>query len=214
MKNKLIRVDNSWTISSYIFNPNNNTLSFEFPSNLDFKNTNNYKYYIDDNLLDTFKIQIGKTMISLIITFEINTTFEFKQIYFSNTIIYKPELNQIALIDINTDYQFINTNSKLYINGYDYLGETIGKYLYNIIINETIIFDGILFLFSDTEILIKLFYIITNNSIVIGCNTQLDVTKIYKLSINNKIYNIESIIFYQELYQNLQFYNQINLRNL
>ena len=213
LKDKLIRVENIWNISNYILNPNNNTLSFEFPLNLDFKNTFDYKYYIDNNLIDTFKIQVNKTNIIIIITFEIYTSFEFKQIYFSNTIIYKPDLNQIALLNINTDYQFM-INSNLYINGYNNLGESIGKYLYNIIVSDTIIFNGTIILFSNTEIYVKLFYIINNNSIIIGCDEQLDITKIYKLNINNIIYNIDNISFYQELYQNLLFYNQINLRNL
>lgn len=219
LKSKLIRIENEWSITTFLYNPNNYNLSFPFPTDLDFKTTVNYKYYINNIEVLSSLIQIGKQNISLIVN--LNEDFndiliEFKQIYFSNTIIYKPNLNQYATINLLTTNQFINT-PYLYLNGYDKIGNNIGRYLYKIILSDinVIFINQTLILLDTNENIINLFYIINNYTIIVGCDELLIIDKIYKLLVDNKnIYNITKISYYQELNQDLLFYNQVDLSNI
>jgi hypothetical protein len=218
LKSKLIRIENIWNITTFLYNPNNDNLSFAFPKDLDFKTTIKYEYYINNIKVLSSTIQIGKQNISLIVNLDNNNTnIVFKQIYFSNTIIYKPTLNQYATINLLTNNQYINT-PYLYLNGYDKIGNNIGKYLYKIILvdtsNNIIFIDQTLILIDTDEIAINLFYTINNYTIVVGCDEFLITNKIYKLIADKIIYNIDRISYYQEVNQNLLFYSQTDLSNI
>ena len=209
LKNKTIKLENSWTISDYIYNPNTNDLEFklEYLNDFKFKITNNYKYYINDISSNT--IYVTNTMIKININNQnIIGDIIFKQEYNSDTIIYQPKLNQQAKITLDYDYQFLNI-TKLYINS-----DSSYKYLYKLeltsIIPDIMNTELNLVSFASTS-LVKLFYIIDDYNIIISSNDSLDVNLIYK--VNNNI-NVISIEYEQENYQNCSFYYQDKLNEV
>lgn len=209
LKNKSIKLENTWTISDYIYNPNTNDLEFklEYLNNFEFKITNNYKYYIND--ISTNTIYVTNTMIKLNINNQnISSNIIFKQQYNSNTIVYKPTLNQQTKITLDYDYQFLNT-PKLYINC-----DSNNKYLYKLQLANIIpdINNIQLNLVSSASThLVKLFYVIDNYNIIIGSNELLNLSEIYKINNNINIINIE---YKQENYQNGSFYFQDKLNEV
>ncbi len=218
LENKYLRNDNIWLIEIYTYNPNNKILILEFPTTLDFKNTNNYKYYINNNLIDTLKIQIGNSKITIELSFDLNTTLpiEFKQEYYINTNIYKKDINSLYQIKLFNDYD-LSHYTKFYLQSYNKYGESIGKYLYKVVLESNInindLLDNLILLESD-EYSVKLFYFINTNTIIIGCDIFLNLSKNYFLMINKYIIRIMNITFEQNNLQNMILYNQIDTKTI
>ncbi len=208
LKNKSIKLENTWTISDYIYNPNTNNLEFklEYVNEFDYKITSNYKYYIND--ISTNTIYVTNTMIKINVNNEnIIGDIIFKQEYNSDTVIYQPKLNQQTKIILDYDYQFLNT-PKLYINC-----ESNYKYLYKLVLNniiEDINNTSLSLVSSGTNQSVKLFYVFDDYNIIISSNELLNLSEIYKL---NNI-NIISIEYKQENYQNSLFYFQDKLNEV
>ena len=222
LKNKNIRNDNIWTITDYSYNPNTRLLIFSYPNLLDFKNTVNYVYYINNIIIDTLTIQIGTQKITIQLLFDIDflKPITFKQIQYINTIIYKPAICQLTQIILNNDYDFSHY-TKLYLEGYDNYGLEVGKFLYKIILDSKITNDIIklyslsIYLSSYTEFKSKIFYQIDDYTIIIGCDSKLDLNNNYFLVINkNIILRIINITYYQQLLQDLILYKQDDTKTI
>ena len=218
--NKNIRNDNIWLISDYSYNPNTKLLIFTYPNLLDFKNTINYVYYINDIIIDTLSIQIGTQKITIQLLFDINflQAITFKQIQYLNTVIYKHPICQLAQIILKSDYDFSHYTN-LYLEGYDNYGLEIGKNLYKIVLNNQITNEMIntssIYLLSYTEFKSKIFYKINNNTIIIGCDVDLDLNNNYFLVIDkNIILRINNITYYQQLLQDLILYKQDDTKTI
>jgi hypothetical protein len=222
LKNKNIRNDNIWLINDYSYNPNTKLLIFSYPNLLDFKNTEQYVYYINGIIIDTLSIQIGSQKITIQLLFDIDflQPITFKQIHYLNTVIYKPLICQLAQIILKSDYDFSHYTN-LYLEGYDNYGLQIGKNLYKIVLNSQItndiikLYSSSIYLMSYTEFESNIFYKIDDYTIIIGCDTNLDLNIDYFLVINkNIVLRINTITYYQQLLQDLIFYKQDDTKTL
>ena len=207
LKNKRIKISYKWEIlnTKYIYDPIKQKIIInEYPEKLDFKITDEYKYYINDQEIDTTKVQIGKSniIISLSEDFTIDNNFDiiFEQIYYTKCIINRSNINQFAKIKLINSYQYLSVKN-LYINGYDSLGNNIGNYLYrlefdtafNIYSENNIILSG-----YNIETVIKIFYVIPytiyiNNIYIYISNINTYINNI-STNINNINININDIM--------------------
>ena len=213
LQNKKLRNDNIWLVEIYTYNPNTKVVIFDYPVSLDFKNTSNYKYYINDNLIDTITIQIGNSNITIQLTFDLNylLPFNFKQEYYINTNIYKKSINSLHQIKLINDYDLSHYNN-FYLHS-----ETIGKYLYKLVLESNINANDLLYdllLLESNEYSVKLFYYINNKTIIIGCDIFLDLSKIYFLMVKKYVIRITNITFEQNNLQNMLFYSQTDTKTI
>ena len=218
LQNKKLRNDNSWSVEIYTYNPNTRLLIFDYPLSLNFKNTSNYKYYINNNLIDTISIQIGKSNITIQLTFDLNylLPFNFKQEYYINTNIYKKYINSLYQIKLLNDYDLSHYNN-FYLQSYNIYGESIGKYLYKLVLETNININDLLhdlLLLESNEYSIKIFYYINNTTIIIGCDIFLDLSKIYFLMVKKYVIRILNITFEQNNLQNMLFYTQTDTKTI
>ena len=218
LQTKHLRNDNSWTIDMYSYNPNTRILIFDYPVNLDFKNTDNYKYYVNNILIDTMTIQIGKSNITIQLNFDLDypNSLIFKQSYFINTNIYKKDTNELFQIKLLNDYDLSHYN-KFYLQSYNKYGESIGKYLYKIVLASDVNINDLLLnliLLSTNEYNVKLFYFINSTTIIIGCDIYLELQRDYFLIVNKYIIRIIEIEFEQNNLQDMLFYTQTDTKTI
>jgi hypothetical protein len=97
---------------------------------------------------------------------------------------------------------------------YDKYGNDIGLYLYIVNVNDYISIEDYIDikLINDSIYDVKLFYWIDNFNFIIGSNLIITDNN-YKIIIDNDIYNINTIQFYQNSYQNSTFYYQDSINN-
>jgi len=200
----------SWTVTDFIFNPTTNTFVFAYPTLLYFNNGLDYNYTIDnylvsdiylfDNNIITNNVLVDGTTIS---------SFIFTQIYKSPSHIFKPELNSVLNIKLINDVQYQNN---LYLLPLDKIGNTIGLYLYKIVLRDPyepidILTVNIINLNTYTANIL-----IWNSDIelIVASNTVFNETN-YKLEINNDILDISGFSFYQNSYQKGTFYYQTDI---
>jgi len=194
--NKIMYIVSTWTIDSYIFNPINNNIIFNYPELLNLNNNSNYSYYVDEYQINNNDIYVDNNQIIIIYNQTISGNFIFKQVFQSLSQIFKPYLNQVANVSLINNIQNINN---VYFIPYDQYGNTIGLYLYKIIlinpINQINILD--VMLISDTIYNAKLLLWNSNIELIVGTNDILPNKK-YKIQFNNLLLDIKSLSFYQK----------------
>jgi hypothetical protein len=195
--NNKLRIDLKLTISSFIIRTYDISGYYDFSGNF---------YSISGHV--TTSGWILNTSSGLI---DISGTLFFTQIYTSNSIIYKPIYNQKFTINLVNNNQVTNNG---FIINYDKYGDDIGLYLYLINTMDYIeIQDYIdIKIIDDSIFTVKLFYWIDNYNLIIGTNRIISSNQ-YNILINNTIYRINSVKFYQNSYQSNIFYYQDCIEN-
>ena len=209
--NKIMYIDNTWTIDNYIFNPINNNIIFNYPELLNLNNSSNYYYYVNDNKVSNNNIYVNNNQIIIIYNDTVSGNIIFKQIFKSESQIYKPYLNQVANVSLINPIQNINN---VYMIPYDQYGYTIGLYLYKITLKSPINQINILNinLLSDTVYIVKLLLWNSNTELIVATNDVLP-NKNYKIEFDNLLVDVETLSFYQDAYQKGNFYYQDNINS-
>jgi hypothetical protein len=207
---KILYIETVWEINQYIYNPLNNNIIFEYPNSLNLNNSSNYNYYLNTYQLNNNLIYVNNNQLIINYEFTISGTFIFKQVYKSNSQIYKPKLNKVVNVKLINTIQIINN---VYFIPLDNLGNNIGFYLYKIILSQKIkplnIID--MQLVSNEIYNIKLLLWNSDNELIIGTNNNLSNGN-YKLEFNS--ISIDVIVsLYQKSYQNGIFYYQDNINS-
>jgi len=209
--NKSMYIVNTWYISQYIFNPNNNNIIFDYPLLFNLDNGSNYTYYINNELISNNNIYVNNKQLIVISYSTISGGFNFIQVYKSPSQIFKSKLNMVANVTLINNIQNINN---VYFIPYDQYGNTIGLYLYKIILIEPIDEINILnvSLIGDIKYQVKLLLWDTPTEIIVASNEILKKQD-YKIEFNSLIIDVLSLVFYQNSYQNANFYYQENINS-
>jgi hypothetical protein len=208
---KSLFIETSWYITQYIFNPLNYNIVLDYPSSLDLNNSSSYFYYINDMQLDNNVVYVNKNQLIINYNTTISGSFTFKQVYKSSSQIYKPSLNRVVNVKLINNIQ---VNENVYFIPLDNLGNTIGLYLYKIILLESVEPFNILNINLIADIIYKVNLLIwnSNTEIIISTNNILSQQK-YQIQFGNLNIDIVSLEFYQNSYQNGKFYYQDNINS-
>ena len=208
---KQLFIETTWIINYYILNPLNFNIILDYPLSLDLNNSNNYFYYINNIKLSNNSIYVNNNQLIINYQLTLPGPFHFKQVYQSNSQIFKPLLNQVVNITLINNIQI---NNNVYFIPLDSIGNNIGLYLYKIILSESINPLNItnINLIGDTIYYTKLLLWNSNTELIIGSNNILKKQK-YKVEIGNLSINAISITFYQNSYQSGNFYYQNNINS-
>jgi len=215
---KYMLIVDEWIITDYLFNPLNNSLQFDYPLNLVYKNTSQYNYTINNQIVNKNLVEILHNKLIIFINYSISGNFSFKKIYKSNSIIYKPSNNQLVEIKLQVPNQYTNSK-KIYLIPYDNLGNEIGSIIYKVILDSPInlYIDNIqIQILSDDTYNGVLFYLIDDYTCLITSNANItNYNNLYLLFPNYSILlNILNISVYQNSYIPGDFYYQNNLDTL
>jgi hypothetical protein len=208
---KKIFIETFWNITQYIFNPLNFNIVLDYPSSLDLNNSSSYFYYINDILLDNNQIYVNSNQLIINYNTTISGSFTFKQVYQSDSQIYKPLLNRVVNIKLINNVQ---VNENVYFIPLNNLGNPIGLYLYKIILLEPVEPFNIINidLIADIKYKVNLLIWNSNTEIIISTNNILTQQK-YKVAFENLNVDILSLDFFQNSYQNGKFYYQDNINS-
>ena len=209
--NKKMYIVSSWVISTYIFNPLNNIVIFDYPTGLVLNNSSNYTYLINNSIIDNNKIYVSNNQINAQINITISGNFTFTQIFISPSQIYKSELNQVAQVKLILNTQY---GGHFYLLPLDQYGNEIGLYLYKVVLSSSINPINILDinLIGDNIYPVKLLLWNSNTEIIISTNDIL-TEQDYKIEFNNLTVNVLSLSFYQNSYQKGTFYYQDDIES-
>lgn len=217
LKNKRLLLINTWIINNYFFNPLNNYIQFDYPTNLKLNINDDYEYIINTMIINKKKIEIKNNKLIILlpdIIINISVVVIFNQIYKSKSIIYKPFNNQLAVVSLITDSDYSDEYNS-YLIPYDGHGKEIGMYSYKITLLTPFIFNydniNIELFNKNNNYNTILFYIIDELNLIITTNDTLLTNINYKILYNNKIFNVSNIIFYQNSYIPSSLYYQNNL---
>jgi hypothetical protein len=212
---KYMLIVDEWIISDYLFNPINKSIQFDYPLNLVYKNTDQYNYTINNNIVNKNIVEILNNQLIIIINYTISGNFSFKKIYKSNSIIYKPSNNELVEINLQVPNQYTNSK-KLYLIPYDNLGNEIGGIMYKVTLDSPInlyIDDIHIQILSNDVYNGVLFYLIDDYTCLITSNDSIiNTNNLYLLFPNYSILiNILNISLYQNSYIQGDFYYQDNI---
>ena len=211
---KNLYIENNWNITNYIYDPNNQRIAFDYPLDLNFSNQEKYSYKINTNNLTNSQIYINgnQLYINYSISGSISGPISFSQTYKSSSKVNKPIYNQMAQVNLLYPYQYYND---VYFLPLDIDGNSIGSLLYKIILSNELEPNNltILILISNKTYIVNILYWLNNREIIIGTNENLLLSLKYYIQINNYIYNVDSISYYQDAYQQGIFYYQDNINN-
>lgn len=212
--NKKMYITTDWEINEYIYDPNNNKIIFTYPMSLNFSNSDEYEYLLNQTLIRNNEIIINKNQLILLNQTYISGSFNFVQKYKSKLQINKPLLNQKAQITLIDKIQNINN---IFLIPFDKYGNNIGSNMYRLILKSNILNDKLTYLdiiIYNWSYKVNIFYWNSLNDIIITTNEILLLNlDNYKVDVGETIIDVMSINYWQKSYQECDFYYQDNINN-
>ena len=220
---------NLWIISEYTYI--GNILKFNIPLDFNLIISKNYYYLINDTLIDSQHIIFNNNVLTInmnLVGFNLNSSnFKLIQIFIDMKMkIFIPDLFIKYIINFQTELQYIPVNI-FYIAPYLLTLKDAYPYLYKIklVSRINISIQTSCYLYSDNtkyKCLIFGGYDIIDDYFIIALQTNLiDLTleidnsrQNYIYEINNVIYNVIDIKFYQNIIQFCQYHNQTSLTSI